>query len=186
MIILNRIYKLNWAVQSGSAAKVITPTIPSFGYPAASATGDFSLYVGDLDPNVTDSILLDAFTRYYKSILSANVIVDPLTKQSKKYGFVKFGNFEESQRAMIEMNGKYILSRPVKLNVGFKKSAMPQPAQATPYGTGYTPYGQPASAYPAAYPGYPHDPYKTSTQNYGYNYGSTNPYGQATGYKHKN
>ena len=164
----------------------MTPTIPAMGFPGASTTGDFSLYVGDLDPNVTDSILLDAFTRYYKSILSANVIVDPLTKKSKKYGFVKFGSFEESQRAMVEMNGKYILSRPVKLNVGFKKSALGQQAPYAGYGAGFSAYGQPTATptYPStAYPGYSQDPYKMGSQGYGgYNYGSTDPYSQSTGY----
>jgi RNA recognition motif-containing protein len=37
-----------------------------------------------------------------------------MTKASKGYGFVKFTDYTESQRALIEMNGKVILSRPIK------------------------------------------------------------------------
>lgn len=142
---------------------------------APGGEGDFSVYVGDLDPNVTDSILLEAFSSKFKSILSANVIVDSITKRSKKFGFVRFGNGEESQKAITEMNGQYLLSRPMKLNVGFKKSSMQQPGPSfgvQPYnGCGQTP----APTYPPAYQQY-NDPYAANKQNYGYSSYQQDPY----------
>ena len=178
-------------MQSGGASRQPPPTIPNMGYPGSSSSGEFSVYVGDLDPNVTDSILLDAFSSHYKTVLSANVIVDPLTKRSKKYGFVKFGSSEESQRAIYEMNGKYILSRPIKLNVGFKKSSLGQQNQAPSYGSSYPSYGQGApAAYPhSAYPGYSQDPYggRGSSYSYGgYGYGAppSDPYAQPSQYSY--
>lgn len=110
--------------------------------------------------------------------------MDPLTKRSKKYGFVRFSSIEESQRAIYEMNGKYILSRPIKLNVGFKKSSIGQQPQM-PYGAGFSAYGQPPAppSYPA-YPSYPSDPYGMGGQGYGYNYGASNPYGHSNQYQY--
>ena len=49
-------------------------------------------------------------------MISAKVMLDPVTKASKGYGFVKFSAFEESQRALKEMQGKYILTKPIKLS----------------------------------------------------------------------
>ena len=152
----------------------------SGGVGGMGGSGDFSVYVGDLDPNVTDTLLLETFQNKYKSVLSANVIVDPITKRSKKFGFVRFSSQEDSQRAIAEMNGTYILTRAIKLNVGFKKSSMQQPQMQSYGGQGqYQGYGQaPAPSYPPAYPSY-NDPYGANKQNYGYGgYGSyqSDPY----------
>lgn len=179
---LNKMFRLNWAVQSGSSIRTHQPSIPNIGgYPGASGSGDFSVYVGDLDPNVTDSILLDAFSQNYKSILSANVIVDPITKRSKKYGFVRFSDNGEATKAIYEMSGKYILSRPIKLNVGFKKSNLqpPQPQSQYPgYNQAYPSYGGTSYGAPASYPQQPAYP-QTSYQGYG-----SDPYGQSSYYNY--
>jgi len=60
-------------------------------------------------------MLRDFFSQYYKSILGAKLVVDPSTKVSKNYGFVKFSDQEESERALIEMNGMFLLGKPMKL-----------------------------------------------------------------------
>lgn len=54
---------------------------------------EFSIYVGDLDPHVTDQHLFDHFMRKYRSVLNANIITDPQTKRSKRYGFVRFSDY---------------------------------------------------------------------------------------------
>lgn len=137
--------------------------MPTQGYSSTSTVGDYSVYVGELDPNVTDSILLGSFAPY-KSVINAHVIVDPITKKSKKYGFVRFSNFEESQRAIYEMNGKYILSRPIKLNIGFKKSNPPAVTTAPSYVPSFPSYGSSATtgySYPST--SYPSTPYASSS-----------------------
>ena len=164
-----RNFRLNWAVQSGGANKTPPPVMPASGFNNSSSVGDYSVYVGELDPNVTDSILLSSFEPY-KSIINAHVIVDPITKKSKKYGFVRFSDFEESQRAIYEMNGKYILSRPIKLNIGFKKSAPPAVTTASSYVPTYPNYGQgatsgysyPSTSYSGSNP-YPQSSYPQSS-----------------------
>ncbi|CAI2369742.1 unnamed protein product [Moneuplotes crassus] len=193
---LNKTFRLNWATQSTGLPRTLTQNTPSMG-PAPSVgggdnSGDFSVYVGDLDPNVTDSILLEHFSNSYKSILSANVIVDSITKRSKKFGFVRFSSQEESQRAIAEMNGQYLLTRPMKLNVGYKKST--QQSQPSSYGggnggAGPSSYGggyghAPPPSYPPAYPQY-NDPYGSNNQSYGYGsypYNNSDPYGSSSQY----
>lgn len=71
--------------------------------------------MGDLDSYVTEDMLKDFFSQYYYSILGAKLVVDPSTKISKGYGFVKFSDQAELEKAMIEMNGKFLLSRPIRL-----------------------------------------------------------------------
>jgi len=77
---------------------------------------DHSLYIGDLSPDVTDSILGQAFQRY-PSFRNARVINDASTGLPKGYGFVKFNNEIDKERAMTEMQGHVLCGRPIKLNV---------------------------------------------------------------------
>ena len=46
--------------------------------------------------------------------MEAKVIADAITKVSKGYGFVNFSSFEDSQRAINEMAGAILKSRPLK------------------------------------------------------------------------
>jgi len=51
-------------------------------------------------------MLLHTFKQIYKSVFEAKVIVDPVSRVSKGYGFIKFETKEESERALQEMNGR--------------------------------------------------------------------------------
>lgn len=75
---------------------------------------DFRIFCGDLGNDVTDDVLTRAFNRYL-SFLKAKVIRDTKTNKSKGYGFVSFKDPEDFIRAMRDMNGKYVGSRPIKL-----------------------------------------------------------------------
>uniref|UniRef100_A0A8V5G9Q0 RNA-binding protein 42 n=1 Tax=Melopsittacus undulatus TaxID=13146 RepID=A0A8V5G9Q0_MELUD len=63
---------------------------------------------------VNDEILARAFGRF-PSFLKAKVIRDKRTGKTKGYGFVSFKDPADYVRAMREMNGKYVGSRPIKL-----------------------------------------------------------------------
>lgn len=65
--------------------------------------------------NVNDTVLMQAFKKRYPSVVSGKVVTDPLTRKSKGYGFVKFSNYEESQKALKEMNLQCILAKPIKV-----------------------------------------------------------------------
>lgn len=75
---------------------------------------DFRIFVGDLSREVGDALLARTFESY-KSVSLARVVRDHRTSKSKGYGFISFSDWEEGQRALKEMNGKYCGNRPMML-----------------------------------------------------------------------
>jgi hypothetical protein len=75
---------------------------------------DFRIFCGDLGREVGDDTLLNAFKRY-SSVAHARVVRDKHTGHSRGYGFVSFSNATDFAKALKEMNGKYVGSRPLKL-----------------------------------------------------------------------
>lgn len=71
-----------------------------------------NLYVKNLDDAVTDDILRDEFSAM-GTITSARVMKDVKDGRSRGFGFVCFSTPEESTRAVNEMNGKLIASKPI-------------------------------------------------------------------------
>ena len=70
--------------------------------------------MGDLETSVTEDILKEFFCKYYGSVLGVKVIIDPVVKNSKGYGFVRFGDQNEANKALTEMNGKVLHGKPIK------------------------------------------------------------------------
>lgn len=83
----------------------------------ANMGGDFSIFVGDLGPDVDDNVLLAAFQSRYASICSAKVMMDPTTGYSRGFGFVRFYDEIEQQRSLEEMQGVYVGSRAMRVSV---------------------------------------------------------------------
>ncbi|KAI4304825.1 hypothetical protein MLD38_040290 [Melastoma candidum] len=108
-------FRLNWA---------------SFGMGErrGEAGPEHSIFVGDLAPDVTDYMLQETFKNHYSSVRGAKVVTDPSTGRSKGYGFVKFSDENERNRAMNEMNGAYCSTRPMRISAATPKktSMMPQ------------------------------------------------------------
>lgn len=75
---------------------------------------DFRIFCGDLGNDVTDEVLARTFGRY-SSFQKAKVIRDKRTNKTKGYGFISFKDPGDFTRAMREMNGKYVGSRPIKM-----------------------------------------------------------------------
>ncbi|KAF1803728.1 hypothetical protein FB192DRAFT_1279383 [Mucor lusitanicus] len=71
-----------------------------------------NLYIKNLDLNVKSVDLFNNFRRFGR-IISARVMKNAQTKQSKGFGFVSFSKADEAQKAKHEMNGEFILSKPV-------------------------------------------------------------------------
>lgn len=85
---------------------------------------DSSLFVGDLDYKVTESQLAQAFKRY-ASFVSAKLVVDPASGASKGFGFVRFGDAAERDRAMEEMTGFRIGERPIRCTAATAREDKP-------------------------------------------------------------
>ncbi|XP_039953482.1 RNA-binding protein 42 [Bactrocera neohumeralis] len=75
---------------------------------------DFRIFCGDLGNDVNDEVLTRTFNKY-PSFQRARVIRDKRTGKSKGFGFVSFREPADFIRAMKEMDGRYVGSRPIKL-----------------------------------------------------------------------
>ncbi|XP_077213019.1 polyadenylate-binding protein RBP47-like [Tasmannia lanceolata] len=106
-------FRLNWASFS-------------MGDRRSDVSSDRSIFVGDLAPDVTDTILQETFTSRYPSVKGAKVVIDANTGRSKGYGFVRFGDDNERSRAMTEMNGAYCSSRPMRIGVATPRKSSQQ------------------------------------------------------------
>lgn len=75
---------------------------------------DYRIFCGDLGNDVTDEVLARVFGKY-SSFQRAKVIRDKRSNKTKGFGFVSFKDPADFTRAMKELNGKYVGSRPIKL-----------------------------------------------------------------------
>jgi hypothetical protein len=75
---------------------------------------DYRIFVGDLGPECTDEVLAKAFSGY-ASFAKARVVRDKKTMKSRGYGFVSMMDSMDFAKAMKEVHGKWIGSRPCKL-----------------------------------------------------------------------
>lgn len=75
---------------------------------------DFRIFAGDLGNDVTDEVLVRTFNKF-PSFQRAKVIRDKRTNKSRGYGFISFGEPQDFIRAMKEMDGRYVGTRPIKL-----------------------------------------------------------------------
>ncbi|GAA6042815.1 hypothetical protein JCM8097_004441 [Rhodosporidiobolus ruineniae] len=82
-----RTFKLNW----GTGLPGLQPRWD----------GEYSVFVGDLAREVGESELMGLFTPLFPSTKSAKVMCDPSTGLSRGYGFVRFGEESDMQRALV-------------------------------------------------------------------------------------
>jgi len=111
-----RHYRLNWAQHNIGEA------------PADAGMAEYSIFVGDLAADVTDAMLFQFFQQHYPSTKLANVQTDTSTGQSKKYGFVRFYDQPEQQRALTEMNGQLLSGRQIRVGEAQPKAAQDEVA----------------------------------------------------------
>jgi len=74
------------------------------------------LFVGNLDFNVTENDLQDAFAAH-GTVVEANVVTDRTTGRPRGFGFVTMNSPEEAQKAIDAMNGKTLGGRALSVNV---------------------------------------------------------------------
>ncbi|KAI4298478.1 hypothetical protein L6164_032032 [Bauhinia variegata] len=78
-----------------------------------------NLYVKNLDDNIGDDKLKDLFSPF-GTITSCKVMRDP-NGISRGSGFVAFSTPEEASRALLEMNGKMVVSKPLYVALAQRK-----------------------------------------------------------------
>jgi len=127
--------KLNWGVMSTSnksAQPTATTATPNANLKAPTAQQqqqqqpqgpEHSIYVGELGHSVDENVLVEFFSQRYRTVTGAKMIVDPVTRQSKGYGFVKFSDPQEAQSAIREMQGTILRGRAIKTNQAHIKAS---------------------------------------------------------------
>lgn len=83
---------------------------------STSATDTFNpahwrLFVGNLGPEVSESLLLTTFQNPYPSTSKVLLVRDWKSQKSKGFAFVAFADGKEFLKALKEMNGKWIGNR---------------------------------------------------------------------------
>jgi RNA recognition motif-containing protein len=83
---------------------------------------EFSIFVGDLGPEVNEFVLVSLFQSRFPSCKSAKIMTDAMTGQSRGYGFVRFAEESDQQRALVEMQGVYCGNRPMRISTATPKT----------------------------------------------------------------
>lgn len=83
------------------------------------------LYVGNLSYQVTEKDLEEYFQGQGK-VLSAFVIKDKFSGQSKGFGFVEMEDSTDGQKAIKELNGKELQGRSIVVNEARPKEERPE------------------------------------------------------------
>ncbi|KAF8872760.1 hypothetical protein BD779DRAFT_1679538 [Infundibulicybe gibba] len=134
---------LNWASSVPSAPSIPAGAQAGMGtstHPTQPYAKEYSIFVGDLAPETSNSDLVAVFRnpvlglrndrepkfiRPFLSCKSAKIMLDPVTGVSRGYGFVRFTDETDQQRALIEMHGLYCLSRPMRISPATAKFKPP-------------------------------------------------------------
>lgn len=83
---------------------------------------EYSIFVGDLGPEVNEFVLVSLFQSRFPSCKSAKIMTDAMTGQSRGYGFVRFSDESDQQRALVEMQGVYCGNRPMRISTATPKT----------------------------------------------------------------
>ncbi|SMN19249.1 similar to Saccharomyces cerevisiae YHR015W MIP6 Putative RNA-binding protein, interacts with Mex67p, which is a component of the nuclear pore involved in nuclear mRNA export [Maudiozyma saulgeensis] len=73
-----------------------------------------ALFVGDLDPQITESHLTKIFSKY-SSFISTKICMNKFTKLSLGHGYLNFGSKNDAELAMEELNYTKIMSKEIRL-----------------------------------------------------------------------
>lgn len=107
----NRQFKLNWASGGGLADRSRDDRGP-----------EYSIFVGDLGPEVNEYVLMSLFQSKFNSTKSAKIMSDPISGLSRGYGFVRFADEADQQKALTEMQGVYCGNRPMRISTATPKN----------------------------------------------------------------
>ncbi|KAF0521264.1 polyadenylate binding protein [Gigaspora margarita] len=85
-----------------------------FGVGVAAPQASASLYVGELDPSVTEAMLFEMFSSV-GPVASIRVCRDAVTRRSLGYAYVNFHNVIDGERALENLNYTVIKNKPCRI-----------------------------------------------------------------------
>lgn len=74
-----------------------------------------NIYVGNLSYTLSESELRDAFAEFGE-VSSVKVLMDRETGRSRGFGFVEMPNQSEGEAAVVQLNGKDLDGRALRVN----------------------------------------------------------------------
>ncbi|CDO54686.1 hypothetical protein DV451_001571 [Geotrichum candidum] len=84
------------------------------GESSTEIASNASLYVGELDPSVSEAMLFEIFNQI-GPVASIRVCRDVLTKRSLGYAYINYHNIADGERALAELNYTPIKGRPCRI-----------------------------------------------------------------------
>ncbi|RYP82241.1 hypothetical protein DL769_001735 [Monosporascus sp. CRB-8-3] len=118
----DRVFRLNWASGGGLVDR------------RDDRSPEYSIFVGDLGHEVNEFVLVALFQARFASCKSAKIMTDQQTGQSRGYGFVRFSDEQDQQRALVEMQGVYCGNRPMRVSPATPKNRGHQGGQFHQFG----------------------------------------------------
>ncbi|KAI8338188.1 hypothetical protein BC941DRAFT_374884 [Chlamydoabsidia padenii] len=120
--IFNHGIKVNWALPGNNAKEDIS--------------NHFHVFIGDLAPEITDEMLVKAFSAF-NTLSDAHIMWDPVSGKSRGFGFAAFRDKTDAEQAIATMNGEWLGNRAIRCNWATQKGQTatppPQPGQQLPY-----------------------------------------------------
>ncbi len=83
------------------------------------------LFVGGISYNTTEQSLREAFEQA-GTVVSATIVMDKMTGQSRGFGFVEMGSEEEAKKAIEMLNGFSLDGRKIAVNEAQPREARPK------------------------------------------------------------
>lgn len=110
----NRLFKLNYASrneQFGGYQRGLP------GSKGSMPNNEWSVFVGDLAPEITEPMLFNHFLKEYPgAVRNVKIMMDFSTKTSKGFGFVRFNNEESQKHALQNMSESILAGKPIRVS----------------------------------------------------------------------